>query len=231
MKGRGVISLTYDGTQMGHAEIAVPDLDDFGLKGSFYADPATLLDSYSAWRTAQSHAHEIGNGSLIGAALPDGSLPAWTFEMIIDDIAEANDLIAELFPAQVDWSLGLPIGRPTCADEKDYGTKLRFAYPAIRSGQLGVNSADQTAASHLRCVDPHSLTGSQLCEIARQAIQKPLWIVFAFDGIGAGTRSIDRSAHRELCDFLSQSQDLVHIEPVIAAAIRLNQSKKPMQVF
>ncbi|MFM9871831.1 MAG: polysaccharide deacetylase family protein [Fimbriimonadaceae bacterium] len=227
---RGFVSLTYDGTQLCHVETALPDLIDFKLTGTFYAEPSTLLDHYPAWRNAQAKGHEIGNGSLLAASLPNGSLPAWTTEMILDDLSEANDLIEDLFANQPECSIGLPIGRPICANSGDYSPALRSTYSVIRTGTPGINPAAVRAANHLKIIDPTDLNGSQLAQIARQAIQNPSWIVFAFDGIGSGSRSIDHKSHRQLLEFLSQNQDLLNVMPVINAATALNRENAELKL-
>ncbi|MBL8068533.1 MAG: polysaccharide deacetylase family protein [Armatimonadetes bacterium] len=220
---RGIVSLTYDGTQLCHVETALPDLQRAGLTATFYAEPATLLDHYPTWKQAQAAGHEIGNGSLIGAALPDGSLPAWTTEMILDDLSEADDLLDELFPMQGEDSIALPFGNPQCADRADYVPELQSRYSVIRLGETGVNAAALSSANSLKVIDPSDLNGNQLAQIARQTVQNPTWIVFGFDGIGSGRRSIDHAAHVQLLDFLAQNADLVEILPVIRAAQMLNR--------
>jgi len=227
---RGTVSLTYDGTQLCHVETALPDLIDFNLTGTFYAEPSTLLDHYPAWRNAQAKGHEIGNGSLLAAALPDGSLPAWTTEMVLDDLSEANDLIEDLFANQPECSVGLPLGRAICADSNDYTPTLRSTYSVIRTGIPGLNQANFGSANHLKVIDPSDLNGSQLAQIARQAIQSPSWIVFAFDGIGSGSRSVDQKSHRQLLDFLNQNRDLLNIMPIIDAATEFNRADKAVKL-
>lgn len=221
---RGIVSLTYDGTQLCHVETALPELTERNLQATFYAEPSTLLDHYPAWRTAQTRGHEIGNGSLIGAALPDGSLPAWTTAMILDDLAEANDLLFDLFPDQSQFSLGLPYGKATCADSRNYLPSLQFTFRAIRSGTPGINPISPQTSKNLKIIDPTDLSGSQLIQIARQAIQNPNWIVFAFDGIGVGKKSIDHKAHRTLLDFLVTNQDILATAPVIQVTEQLTQT-------
>jgi hypothetical protein len=227
---RGAVSLTYDGTQLCHVETALPDLIDFNLKGTFYAEPSTLLDHYPAWRTAQLKGHEIGNGSLLAAALPDGSLPAWTTAMIVDDLSESSDLIEDLFANQPECSIGLPMGRAKCADSIDYIPALKSTYSVIRTGLTGLNPANWNTANHIKVIDPTDLNGSQLAQIARQAIQNPSWIVFAFDGIGSGSRSIDHKSHRQLLDFLNQNRDLLMIMPVINVAAEFKRTESALKL-
>jgi len=224
----GIVTLAYDGTQLCHLETAIPHLDLYGFKGTFFAEPSNLLDAYPGWRTAQSRGHELGNGSLLAAALPDGSLPAWTTEMILDDLAEAHELLAELFPNQESFPVGLPLGKATCADSSNYQNLLKATYPLVRSGKTGVNPNGKTEFSNLVTVDPSDLDGPELCQIARQAVQSTGWLIFTFDGIGSGRRSIDAEAHKQLVEYLSQNNDLIEILPLSQAAARINgQSHAP----
>ena len=229
-KTLGIVSLTYDGTQLCHVETVLPDLNDFSLTGTFYAEPATLLDHYPAWRIAQTKGNEIGNGSLLAAALPDGSLPAWTTEMILDDLSEATDLLEDLFATQDVHSVGLPVGSSACANSNDYLSYLQGNYSVVRTGKLGMNPLSFRSANQLKVVDPTDLTGSQLTEVVRQTIQNPSWLVFAFDGIGSGSRSIDHAAHRKLLEFLAQNSDIVHVLPVIQAAHILAKQDHPAKL-
>lgn len=213
----GVVSLSYDGSCISHLETALPQLDQAKLRGTFFADPPPLLDSYPAWRTAEARGHEIGNGSLISIALPDGRLPRLSTTAILEDLAECDDLLAELFPAQGFFPLGLPIGRAACADSEDYSTELLTAHPVIRTGRMGINR--RTGGDGLLAtVDASDLAGPQLCQLARQAAQGGEWLIFSFGGIGVGERSTDAAAHAELIEFLLDNNDLIEVLPIGAAA-------------
>ncbi len=218
----GIVTLAYDGTQTCHLETAIPHLNLYGFKGTFFAEPSNLLDAYPGWLHAQSNGHEIGNGSLLAAALPDGSLPAWTTDMILDDLSEANDLLHELFPNQKSFPVGLPLGKSICADCANYQPLLKFSYPLIRSGNIGINATGKADCSNLATFDPNDLDGPELCQIARQAAQSTGWLIFSFDGIGSGQRSIDAAAHKELLEYLSQNIDLIEVLPLSEAATRIN---------
>ncbi len=220
-----IVSLTYDGTLPGHLEVVVPQLQTFGLLGTFYADPASLLDDYPAWNRAALSGHEIGNGALIGAALPDGSLPAWTEEMICDDLSEADDLIEELFPEQASHSIGLPWGKALCGNDQSYLRAIAGSHPVIRTGEPGLNKPNQTNLRALRMVPMEDLEADQMIEAVRIGIQHQAWVILAFEGVGEGHRAIDSECHRRLLGFLKMSSDLVEVAPVIHAASRFGQGQ------
>ncbi len=216
-----IVSLTYDGTHISHIETVIPHLDSQSMKGTFYSDPAQMLDHYPLLKESSVGGHEIGNGALLNSALPDGSLPAWTCDMIADDVSEAGDLIDELFPGQEAHSLGLPSGRRVCSDSIDYLAVLTELYPVVRGGEPGLNHPNDSCLGNLRSVRAAGMDGGQMMESVRMAIKGQAWLVFSFDGVGSGDNAIDRSAHQELVAFLADNSDLVAILPVIRAAAHL----------
>lgn len=212
-----LISLSFDGTLLSHLETVVPALAAKGFKATFYAEPASLLDEYPRWREVSESGHEIGNGSLLGAALPDGSLPAWTVDMVADDLAEADELLCELFPSQEIFSVGLPVGPHVCADSSDYLAGVCHAYPVVRCGARGLNRADVNLR-RLKVVPVDDMTGSQLVETARLAVQEKAWLVMQFNSVGVGDPGIDARSLHELLDFLAMSRDLAPVATVIEGA-------------
>jgi peptidoglycan/xylan/chitin deacetylase (PgdA/CDA1 family) len=59
------VSLTYDDGRMNHLDLAIPDLELFKFRGTFYLthDNPYVELSVDRWRAAYSRGHEIGNHS------------------------------------------------------------------------------------------------------------------------------------------------------------------------
>ncbi|MBS1707441.1 MAG: hypothetical protein JSS65_01830 [Armatimonadetes bacterium] len=213
-----LVSLSYDGTLLCHLHTALPALDRHGLKGTFYAEPTLLLESVTEWREAQLAGHEIGNGCLFGSTLPDGSLPAWTPQMIVEDVEEADFLLEELFPEQDDHSLGMPWGRDSCADGQSYLAEVSQLFNVVRTGVTGLNPLPRPDCQRLQCVPTADFTGRQLADVAQTAVRNAAWAIFAFEGIGTGDNAIDAAAHDYFLSYLADNQDSVAVLPVIDAA-------------
>ncbi len=209
--------MSYDGTKLCQLETALPQLERHGLRGTFYADSAPLMQHAHAWIEAQSRGHEIGNGTLLAAALPDGSLPAWTPKMIVDDIELAEDLLGELFPSQREHSFAYPIGMPRCADGNDYSPEVMKLGMVARSGVVGYNRLGADAR-YLRCIPAYEMNGEDLIACAEQAVKRNLVAVFAFVGVGAGEFAVDAKAHEEFCAWLSDNRDRVTLDTVTGVA-------------
>ena len=219
MATTGHVSLTYDGALLCHLETALPHLDAHGLKATFFAEPALLLENLPGWAEAAASGHEIANGALHGAALPDGSLPGWTPAMVADDVKEARSLIEELFPDQAAHSFGFPWGRPL-SDGVDVRSAVRGIYPVVRSGEPGINRIGEMDLEYLRCVRCDGLSAADMIDFAQSASQPGTWVVLAFEGVGVGERSIDAEDHRRLCEHLARPEaptvaPIVHVASTV----------------
>ncbi len=214
---RALVTLTYDGTLPSHLRVVLPSLQHFGFQATFFADPALMLDDLPAWRAAVRTGHEVGNGCLLAAALPDGSLPAWTPDMIATDVAEVDDLLRELFPDQADFSFAFPWGPSRCAAGRDYHRVVERRHEVCRSGEVGLNPIEAPTLNRLKCVPLAGADSAQMLDYVDAAVATNAWAILAFEGIGEGDRSVTEEAHEGLLDSLSLRRDLLRVVPLIEA--------------
>lgn len=217
----GLVSLSYDGSLPCHLEVAVSHLMEAGLRGTFYCEPALLLESLPEWAAVLAMGHELGNGSLHGAVLDDGSLPGWSLQMVEEDVSEAKSLIEDLFPEQKGHSFGFPWGEGL-SDGLDIAPAVREVYDVVRTGKHGINGPDLDRQK-LNCVLCDELDSHELVAYARKAADEGSWVIFAFEGVGEGERGIDAAAHRDLCLYLSTAP--IRVLPVVEAATVLARTE------
>ena len=206
------VTLTYDGTTLNHLEVVVPALEKAGLRATFFADPSHLLARAAAWREVAEQGHEIGNGSLLASALPDGRLPAWTPDMVEAEIRTTRHMILELFGAQYEHSLALPAGEPRCFNDVNYAPRLAPIYRCIRTGRAGFNRPQSTHSDLVACLHvPHAPAADVLrsLELARD---DGSWLVLAFGPVGE-SGGIDLALHDEILAWLQQNQERVAVQP------------------
>ena len=208
------VSLTYNGATLNQTEVVVPALDQFGFRGTFYADPIPFLENLGAWKSAYEKGHEMGVGSLLSSCLPDGSLPSWTPDMILDDLCECEELLEEFLPVPSGRSLGLPLGSSLCAEGENYLPQLT-QFRAIRSGVVGMNLWSEVDFRTLMCLPMNELSGEQMIDAVRMGMKHPSFLVLSFDGVGEGEQGVDAAQHANLLQFLDQSRDLVRVLSVI----------------
>ncbi|MBQ35527.1 MAG: hypothetical protein CME04_03995 [Gemmatimonadaceae bacterium] len=58
---KAALSLTFDDGRSSQVTHAVPVLDSFAVKATFYAQPKNLLEELERWQHAIASGHEIGN--------------------------------------------------------------------------------------------------------------------------------------------------------------------------
>lgn len=196
-----LVSLTFDGTTLGHLEVVAPILRNLGLTGTFYARAENLLCAVRDWQEVAAAGFEIGDGCLSAVARPDGFV-AMCREAIADELRESADLLDHLFEGP--HSFGFPWGTPTCEDG-EYRDVVTAAYPVARSGVEGHNTKTDTDFGYLRCIPCEGYSGSELVDLAENALAADEWILFAFDGIGEGEPSVDRNAFLALAEHLAQT--------------------------
>jgi hypothetical protein len=196
-------------------ETAFPQLEALGLKGTFYCEPAMLLENLPEWAHVLACGHELGNGTFHGAVLDDGSLPGWTMQMVEEDVSEARALIEDLFPEQKQHSFAFPWGMGL-SDGLDVSPVVREVYSVVRTGMHGVNAAS-VDPQQILCVQCDGQDSHELVTVAGQAIESGSWVVFSFEGVGTGERSVDACAHRDLCLYLANEPRLT-VRPVCDVA-------------
>lgn len=212
---RPLISLCYDGGHISHWESVIPALAKVGLQATFYVEPTVLLDQVSVWRHAAEAGHEVGDGSLMGACLHDGSLPMWTLAMVLDEVSSARDLIEDLIPGHVS-TVGLPWGDAVCSDCDDYAPTLVREFGLVRTGSTGFNRREGFDGL-IKVIPMAGLSLAQMGDVVNQLKEDGGWGVLSFDGVGSGNRAVDARAHAGFLENLAVD-DEIEIEPVIEAA-------------
>src|SRR5258706_2846427 len=112
---QGAVSLSFDDGTQNQLDLAVPALDEFGLKGSFYLNPGGdyWAARLAAWQAVAANGHELGNHTLthpcpdtvLGRTGGDDNL---TLAEMEHEILGAQERLAQLAPAQTRWTFPFP---------------------------------------------------------------------------------------------------------------------------
>src|SRR5687767_8382664 len=119
---KAAISLTFDGGLLEHWELVAPILAEHEFRATVFVTVPNLLERPEAWRKVAAAGHEIGSHSHFGIST-NGNLPAWTLEMVEDDLRLTDKGILEILGSRVE-SFALSGSETTCA-EGDYAPILR----------------------------------------------------------------------------------------------------------
>jgi hypothetical protein len=225
------VSLSYDGSDPSHLEIALPCLAEHGLKGTFYLPETGIFDNPKAWQAAQKEGHEIGSHSLFEAADPYGNLPKWTLDNVEADLEDARKLMSELLPNQRDFSFAYPGPDPLAISSVhepfpvSYRSVVNRFFRVARSSLEGLAEPSRSDVQYLESIDARDLSQDDLIVGAEAAMFSGRWAIFAFQGIGSGEGAIDMESHRALCAWLAEHQDHIKTGPVFELAIELQEQR------
>ncbi|MTV37607.1 polysaccharide deacetylase family protein [Duganella radicis] len=216
---RAAVSLTYDDALDSQLDVAIPALDQYGLKGSFYlqlSNPAVgrRLD---AWRRAAANGHELGNHSLFHQCSrsapghdwvqPQRDLDTTSAAQMQDQVLLGNTMLAAI-DGRSERTYTVPCG-DTLAAGASYLPGLRDSFVAIKvSGAAVTPSMAALDPYAVGVAAPQGLSGAQLIAIVQQAAAQGSMVNFTFHGVGGDYLSTSAQAHEELVRYLAAHRQL-----------------------
>ncbi len=229
---KGAISLTFDDGLPSQLKIAVPLLDKYGLRGTFYL-PSRGDDwkgRLAPWRDIAESGHEIGNHSLSHLCScnfsgdPDSrGLENVSLEEIESDILEAQRRLEALISEQKDWTFAYPCYQ----DFVGRGETRRSYVPIIARHFIAARGIGERHwyNSPLAC-DLHYLwscpvermSGAEMIGLAERAAAQCRWGILTFHGINEGHLPISDIDLKELLAYLDSNRDRIWTVPVVEVA-------------
>lgn len=169
------LSLAFDGGLPEHIELVLPILAEHEVKATFYVTVPALLENPIVWKKLAEAGHEIGSHSLWGATVT-GELPAWTLEMLKEDLRMTEKGIAEICEVPVS-SFALP-GLATECSEGDYRPVLSKLYTTIRTPEPRANLGPESDLLSLGSMAWKNLQGP----VESFLPEEGQWNIAVFDG-------------------------------------------------
>ncbi|WP_297815092.1 polysaccharide deacetylase family protein [Segetibacter sp.] len=231
------VSLTYDDAIDVDLDNAIPALDSFGLKGSFYISgySAALTKRMDEWRAIAKNGHELGNHTLYhpcasgpgrGFVTADYDLKTYTFRRIIDEIRMTNTLLKAI-DGKTKRTFAYPCG-DTKVRDSSYVDLLKNDFVAARGTVSKMPAINQIDVYNIACYVINGETGDQLIALVKKAMETNTLLVFLFHGVGGGhSLNVSLQAHRQLLQFLKQNQKDIWNAPMIDVAeyVKTNNKK------
>ena len=216
---RAAVSLAYDDALDSQLDHAIPALNKYGLKASFYLTLAspTVTKRLLDWRQVAKDGHELGNHSLFHQCSSMGIDRSWvTAENDLDKISVAQ-LVAQIrlgnsmlfaIDGKKERSFTVPCG-DEFASSVSYLSKIKGDFVAIKFGSGGV-------VKNMAVIDPYAVsvavptdvTGAQLIEIVESAAALGSIANITFHGVGGDYLAVSTSAHATLLAYLAAHRDV-----------------------
>jgi peptidoglycan/xylan/chitin deacetylase (PgdA/CDA1 family) len=236
---RAAVSLAYDDALDSQLDHAIPVLDKFGLKASFYLQLSnpSVSGRMGQWRAAAMHGHELGNHSVFhqcSRSKPDRDwvqkhrdLDTTTVEQMKDQVIVANTMLYAI-DGKRERTFTAPCGDLEASGDNYLGS-IKSEFVAIKAG------SGSGVASSMTALDPYmvsvfapvNVTGKQLIDMVKEAGAKGTMINFTFHGIGGDYLSISSEAHEELVKFLAENKKLYWTDTFLKLMKHVRQATAP----
>ncbi len=217
---RAAVSLAYDdalGSQLDHA---IPALNKYGLKGSFYLQMSSPVVGarLAQWRAAANMGHELGNHSLFHQCSGRGAGRAWvqqhrdldttTAMQMRDQVALANVMLTAI-DGRSERTFTAPCFDQLAAGQ-NYLPLIHADFVAIKAGLAEAVPASIPALDPYRvgAMAPVGLSGQELIAIVKEAVAKGTMANLTFHGIGGDHLAISKEAHEELLAYLAANKSV-----------------------
>jgi peptidoglycan/xylan/chitin deacetylase (PgdA/CDA1 family) len=217
---RAAVSLAYDDALDSQLDHAIPTLDKYGLKATFYlqlSNPA-VDQRMAAWRAAARHGHELGNHSMFHQCSLSAPGHEWgqkhrdldttSAEQMKDQILTANTMLFAI-DGKRERTYTAPCGE-LMAGGVNYLPLVAPAFVAVKAGggDAVVPSMAALDPYAVAVMAPVGLSGQELIALVKQAAERGTMINLTFHGVGGDYLTTSAAAHEELVKYLADHRKL-----------------------
>lgn len=216
---KAAVNLAYDDALDSQLNNAIPSLNKYKLKGTFYLNVAspTLSSRLEEWRKAAKQGHELANHSIFHQCSKNGPGREW----VPDDrdldklsVAQMQDQVkvTNAFLHAIDGKTERTY-TPPCIDLNaggaNYVDGLKSEFVAFKAMGGGVTPDMKTLDPYRVGVDfPTNVTGEQLIAVVKEAAAKGTMANFTFHGVGGDHLTVSNEAHEQLLKYLADNKDI-----------------------
>lgn len=232
------VSLAYDDALNSQLDNAIPALNKYQFKGSFYLalSSEVILNRMPEWRTAAAAGHELGNHTLFHQCsrtppgrewvLPHRDLDNISVTQLKEQIMLANTMLHAI-DGKTERTFTTPCGDLNAGGE-NYVNAIKSEFVAIKSlmGNSVTPNVSQLDPYAVSVLTPSDMTGKQLIDIVKAATKKGSMVNFTFHGIGGDHLSITKEAHDELLQYLAQNSDIYWVDTFINIMKYIKENQK-----
>ena len=211
---KAAVVFTYDDGLDCHLDVAVPQLDQYGFKGTFYAtgNSQNLLNRNHDWRAIAHNGHELGNHTLFhpcdGERLdwvkPEYDINKYTLQQLLTELKTANALLKAI-DGKTERSFGY-----TFSDYKaggiDFTPNIKEMFVAARrDGPVPetMNGYPTWAAPSWGVNDP---TAEELIAYVEEAKSNGTIATFMFHSVGGGYLNVGAAEHEALLKYIKENE-------------------------
>lgn len=216
---KAAICLTYDDGLDCNLDYAIPQLDSYGLKGTFFCtgNSKSLYMRMNEWRTIAKNGHELGNHTLFHPCLrtrsdgtifewvrPEYDLGGYTFPQFMNELATANTLLKAI-DGQESRTYGY-----TCSDCTAGGIAFTDSLKSLFAAARSDGPIPETMQGYNIYKAPSwgliDKSAEEMIEYVNKAREKGTIAIFMFHSVGGGYLNIAADQHKKLLEYISRNR-------------------------
>jgi len=219
---KAAIVLTYDDSLHSQLEIAIPQLNEVGFKGTFFLNGTFPPEDVSRWRAVAAAGHELGNHSVFHPC-PEAAFPSepqfhtenHSIAGMLREIGAMNTFLFAL-DGKTTRTYGVPCSQ-TLVGGQDYTEALRASglIRYVRTGGTGDGVvADPAKLDPFRVPSRMFSVESGTADLIGfvDSVRKSGGMgVFMFHGVGGDYLNVTAEAHHALLRYLKQHEDEIWV--------------------
>lgn len=236
---KAAVNLAYDDALDSQLDNAIPSLNKYGIKGTFYLNVVspTLITRLGDWRSAAQKGHELGNHSIFHQCSKSSPGREWVpADRDLDKVSviqmQDQVKVANAFLHAIDGKTERTY-TPPCIDlnagGSNYVDGLKGEFVAFKAVGGGVTPDMKTLDPYRVGVDfPTNVTGAQLIAVVKEAAAKGTMANFTFHGVGGDHLSVSTEAHDELVKYLADNKNIYWTDSFVTIMkyVKEQQAKK-----
>nr|WP_321487258.1 polysaccharide deacetylase family protein [uncultured Draconibacterium sp.] len=220
---KAAVVFTYDDGLDCDLDVVVPQLDEFGLKGTFFCtgNSPSLYNRTEEWRAITKRGYELGNHTLFHPCdgtgqdwvKPEYDLRTYTPEQIVAELKTANTLLKAI-DGKTERSYGY-----TCshfvANGVDFTDSIKNIFVAARCDGPIPETMDgykTWKTPSFMSVEPKI---DDLIAKVEEAKAKGTIVVFMFHNVGGGYLNTAADVHKQLLQYVSENSDDLYSDSFI----------------
>lgn len=217
---RAALALTYDDALLSQVETALPQLDEVGLKATFYLSLGSqgFQAHQEVWERAAINGHELGNhtiyhpcrASLPGRdwVAPNRDLDTYTKDQLLQELEAVNEALSAIDNEQT-RTFAYTCGDVSVAGEP-FIEDLETLFPGARSVERDVAFATYYVPSF--SVDETS--AEDMISYVDTLIERGAVGSLTFHGVGGDHLWVTREDHAALLAYLKTAEEEIWVAPL-----------------
>jgi len=230
---KAAVVFTYDDGLDCHLNVVVPQLDEFGFKGTFFCTGSSqsLYNRTEEWREIAKNGHELGNhtlfhpcnGNIHDWVKPEYDLNKYTLEQILAELKTANTLLKAI-DGKTERTFGYTCSNFIAGGE-DFSDDIQDLFVGARCDAPVPETMEDYNIYKTPSKGVQNFSAKELIAYANEAKENGTIAIFMFHSVGGGYLKVGVDEHRALLQYIKENEDDFYCAPFIEVMKYVKQNK------